>query len=90
VGGGLFSPENLDETVAILAGAQDELGDIERMLALAEREELPELYTTLRLTVSYDHRSRVADVSISPEPRVVKYRVRGGTRTLTTRIQLNV
>lgn len=68
----------------------DQLGDIGGVLDRANRENLAELYDALRLTVEYDHRSRVAEVSITPTPRVDSVRVRGGTRTLTTRVTLNV
>jgi hypothetical protein len=66
----------------------DDLGDVRIVLDRAERGELAELYRALRLTVSYDHRERVADVSISPSPRVDKVRVRGGTCTLTSLVRL--
>jgi hypothetical protein len=56
-----------------------DLGDMRMVLDLAERDDLVELYRALQLAVSYDHRERVADVSISPAPRVDKVRVRGGT-----------
>ena len=56
----------------------DQLGGMRMVLDLAERGDLAELYRTLRLAISYDHRPRVADVSISPTPRVVSMRVRGG------------
>jgi hypothetical protein len=68
----------------------DDLGDMRIVLDRAEHGELAELYRALRLAVSYDHRERMADVSISPAPLVEKVRVRGGTRTLTTRLELNV
>ncbi|MFC0623249.1 hypothetical protein [Kribbella deserti] len=57
----------------------DELGNIQRVLAEADREDLAELYRGLRLAVTYDHKENRADVSISPEPHVVKLCVRGGT-----------
>jgi hypothetical protein len=57
----------------------DQLGDIGRALDRARPTELAELYDALRLAVDYDHRTRVAEVSITPAPRVVSVCVRGGT-----------
>ncbi|TCC48032.1 recombinase family protein [Kribbella capetownensis] len=57
----------------------DELGAMKTVLDQADRADLAELYGTLALEVSYHHKTRVADVSISPTPRVVSMRVRGGT-----------
>jgi hypothetical protein len=48
----------------------DQLGDIGRVLDRANREDLAALYEALRLTVDYDHRTRVAEVSMTPAPRV--------------------
>ena len=41
--------------------------------------DLADLYGALGLEVSYNHETRVADVSIRPTPRVVSVCVRGGT-----------
>ena len=67
-----------------------ELGAMKAVLDQADRGDLADLYGALGLEVSYSHGTRVADVSISPTPRVVSMRVRGGTRTLTTCLQLGV
>jgi hypothetical protein len=48
----------------------DQLGDIARALDRANRRDLAELYDALRLAVDYDHCTRVAEVSITPAPRV--------------------
>jgi hypothetical protein len=55
-----------------------ELGAMKRVLDLADRGDLADPYGALGLEVSYNHKTRVADVSIST-PRVVSLRVRGGT-----------
>jgi hypothetical protein len=57
----------------------DQLGDIAQALDRASQKELADLYDALRLAVDYDHRTRVAEVSITPAPRVVSVCVRGGT-----------
>ncbi len=57
----------------------DQLGDIGQVLDRANREDLAELYDSLRLSVDCDHRTRVAEVSIMPTPRVDSVCVRGGT-----------
>jgi hypothetical protein len=56
-----------------------ELGAMKVVLDQAERGDLADLYGALGLEVSYNHKTRVADVSIRPTPRVVSMRVRGGT-----------
>jgi hypothetical protein len=66
----------------------DELGAMKTLLDQADREDLAELYGALALEVSYNHKTRVADVSIRPTPRAMQKCVRGGTRTLTTRLDL--
>lgn len=66
-------------TAQELRATVDDLGDIQRVLAEADRKDLADLYRGLRLAVIYDHKRNRADVSISPEPRVVKLCVRGGT-----------
>lgn len=55
-----------------------ELGAMKAVLDRADRGDLADLYGALGLEVSYNHKTRVADVSIST-PRVVSLRVRGGT-----------
>jgi hypothetical protein len=62
----LFSPEHIDSTVDALTSA----GDIGRVLDRANQADLAALYDALRLTIDYDHRTRVAEVSITPTPRV--------------------
>ncbi|MGY4765850.1 hypothetical protein ACXC9Q_02900 [Kribbella sp. CWNU-51] len=57
----------------------DQLGDIARALDRANPRELAELYDALRLMVDCDHRTRAAEVSITPAPRVDSVGVRGGT-----------
>jgi hypothetical protein len=67
----------------------EELGAMKTVLDQADRGDLADLYGALGLEVSYNYKTRVADVSIKPAPRVVSVGVRGGTRSLTTRLQLN-
>ncbi len=67
-----------------------ELGDMRKVLDRADRGDLADLYKALDLAVTFDHRERVAEVFIDPTTHVVKVGVRGGTRTLTTRLQLSV
>lgn len=56
----------------------------------AELEELSELYSSLRLALKYNHAEQKLDVEVDPlADRVVKSRVRGRTRTLTTRLDLD-
>ncbi|GAB2615302.1 recombinase family protein [Kribbella endophytica] len=57
----------------------DQLGVMREVLDQADRGDLSDLYGALGLTVSYNENTRVAEVSISPTPRVVSMRVRGGT-----------
>ncbi|MGW6194828.1 recombinase family protein [Kribbella sp. NPDC055110] len=58
----------------------DQLGDVGRALNTAEPEELSELYSSLRLSLTYDHVEQKLDVEVDPlADRVVKSRVRGGT-----------
>lgn len=66
-----------------------ELGAMKAVLGRADRGDLADLYAALGLEVSYNHKRRVADVSIST-PRVVSLRVRGGTHHLSTRVSLIV
>jgi hypothetical protein len=56
-----------------------ELGDMATILDMADRDALADLYTALRLSVTYDHSTRTAVVSIRPSPRGGKVGVRGGT-----------
>jgi hypothetical protein len=66
------------------------LGDMARALDRAEPEQLAELYAALRLSLTYHHAEQIIDVEVDPlADRVDKYRVRGGTRTITTRLRLN-
>ncbi|GAA3114247.1 hypothetical protein JOF29_003706 [Kribbella aluminosa] len=65
-----------------------QLGDMAKALDLADRHDFAELYEALGLTIAYDHRLQVAEVSITPALRGVKKCVRGQTRTLTTRLDL--
>ncbi|WP_327635121.1 recombinase family protein [Kribbella sp. NBC_00482] len=58
----------------------DQLGDVARALDSAEPEELSELYSSLRLSLTYHHTEQIVDVEVDPmADRVDKYRVRGGT-----------
>ncbi|WP_432874838.1 hypothetical protein ACQPYH_22925 [Kribbella sp. CA-245084] len=69
----------------------DQLGDIASALDNAGPEELSELYSSLRLSLTYDHREQTVDLEVDPlADRVDKYRVRGATHTLTTRLDLCV
>jgi len=60
----------------------DYLGDVGAALKRATPEKLAELYTSLSLELIY----RPDDVAI--QPRRGSERVRGGSRALTTRIEL--
>jgi hypothetical protein len=67
----------------------DGLGDMARALDRAEPEDLAELYAALRLSLTYHHAEQIVDVEVDPlADRVDELRVRGGTRTLTTRLVL--
>jgi Recombinase len=57
----------------------EELGAMKTVLDQADRGDLADLYGALGLEVSYNYKTRVADVSIKPAPRVVSVGVRGGT-----------
>ncbi|MGW7682968.1 hypothetical protein ACWGID_19690 [Kribbella sp. NPDC054772] len=58
----------------------DELGSVGKALNLAGSEELSELYSSLRLALTYHHREQIVEVEVDPlADRVDKYRVRGGT-----------
>jgi hypothetical protein len=73
------------------AQLRDRVGDIGLALGRAEAEERRQLYESLRLSLIYHHAEQIVDVEIDPlADRVDKYRVRGATHTLTTRIELPV
>ncbi|MGZ0153656.1 hypothetical protein ACXJJ3_41765 [Kribbella sp. WER1] len=66
------------------------LGNVAKALDTAEPEELAELYEALRLSLTYHHHDQIVEVEVDPlADRVDKSRVRGGTRTLTTRLDLD-
>ncbi|TCC30686.1 hypothetical protein [Kribbella speibonae] len=68
----------------------DQLGDM-TALDRAEPEDLAELYASFRLSLTYNHTEQIVDVEVDPiGDRVDKLRVRGGTRTLTTRLELEL
>jgi hypothetical protein len=67
-----------------------ELGDVGKALRRADRGDLADLYKAPDLAVTFDHRGRTAEVFMNPTTHVVKVGVRGGTRALTTRLELNV
>ena len=68
----------------------DQLGNAARALGRAEPEELAELYSSLRLSLTCHHVELIVEVEVDPlADRVDKYRVRGGTRTLTTRLTMS-
>lgn len=59
------------------------------LLEQAEASDVAALYEALGLYVSYNHDTRSAQVAISPAMRGFCVGVRGGTRTLITRLELN-
>jgi hypothetical protein len=64
---------------------------VSQALDRAEADELSQRYAALRLSLTYHHVEQIVDVEVDPVvDRVDKYRVRGGTGTLTTRLELNV
>jgi hypothetical protein len=66
------------------------LPDMAQALDRAASEDLAELYAPLRLSLTYHHAEQVVDVAVDAlADRVAKLRVRGGTRTLTTRLALS-
>jgi hypothetical protein len=67
-----------------------ELGDMTAALDLADASDMRELYEVLHLQVSCNHETRSAEVAISPALHGFSVGVRGGTRTLTTRLQLSL
>ncbi|WP_199234862.1 recombinase family protein [Kribbella sp. VKM Ac-2568] len=56
-----------------------ELGDMRKVLDRADRGDLADLYKALDLAITFDHREKVAEVSMNPTTHVVKVGVRGGT-----------
>ena len=56
-----------------------EFGDVGKALKRADRGDLADLYKALDLTVTFDHREKMAEVFMNPTTRVVKVGVRGGT-----------
>jgi hypothetical protein len=74
-----------DEVRAML----EDLGDIGRALNRADPAQLEKFYEALRLEMVYDAESRVVQVTVRPTDRG-SAGVRGGIRTLTTRIELDV
>jgi hypothetical protein len=67
-----------------------ELGDMTAALDFADASDMRELYEVLHLQVSRNHETRSAEVAISPALHCFSVGVRGGTRTLTTRLQLSL
>ncbi|MFC9689119.1 hypothetical protein ACFTSF_11305 [Kribbella sp. NPDC056951] len=64
----------------------DQLGDVGRALDAADPGEL---YEALKVGLTYNYADQSVGVEIDPlADRVAKYRVRGRTRTLTTRLDL--
>ncbi|TCC32650.1 hypothetical protein E0H75_42680 [Kribbella capetownensis] len=69
----------------------DELGDMAHALDRAHPKDLAELCAALHLSLTYHHTEQIVDVEVDPlADRVAKLRVRGGARTLTTRVCLKV
>jgi cysteine sulfinate desulfinase/cysteine desulfurase-like protein len=67
----------------------DQLGDMATALISAEPQERSELHASLRFSLTYHNTEQIIDVEVDPiGDRVDKLRVRGGTRTLTTRLDL--
>ncbi len=66
----------------------DSIGDVGAALTQADPPSLTALYEASRLQMVYDPTSHVVDVTVQPRGRVNSVRVRGGTCTLTTRIEL--
>lgn len=58
----------------------DRLGDVAQALNSAELEELSEIYSSPRLSLTYHHTGQIVDVEVDPlADREDKLRVRGGT-----------
>jgi len=72
---GSGEPVTADEVRQMIA----DLGDLDDVLASADRQALAELYQAMKLSVTYDHEARAADVSVAPTAHGAKVRVRGGT-----------
>jgi hypothetical protein len=66
-----------------------ELGDMASALEQADASDMAALYEAQGLHLNYNHNSRSAEVAISPAMRGFSVGVRGGTRTLTTRLELH-
>jgi hypothetical protein len=71
---GSGEPVTTDEVRQTIAG----LGDLAEVLASADRQALADLYQAMKLSVTYDHQARAADVSVSPTAHGAKVCVRGG------------
>ena len=67
----------------------EELGDMTAALDQADASDVRALYEALGLEVSYNHETRSPEVAVSPALRGFSVGVRGGTRTLTTRLDLD-
>jgi hypothetical protein len=66
------------------------LGSVARALDTVAPEELSELYSSLRLSLTYHHSEQIVQVEVDPlADRIEKYCVRGGTRALTTRLEFD-
>ena len=66
-----------------------ELGDMTAALDLADASDMRELYEVLDLQVSCNQETRSAEIATSPALHGFSVGVRGGIRTLTTRVQLS-
>ncbi|MEV0788683.1 hypothetical protein [Kribbella sp. NPDC050459] len=67
----------------------EELGDMTAALDQTDASDMRALYEALGLQVSYNHETRSAEVAMSPALRGFSVGVRGRTRTLTTRFELD-
>ena len=67
----------------------DSLGDVGAALHGAKPERLAKLYEAIGLQVRYEPDACTANVTIQPVSRVNSARVRGGTCTLTTRLDVS-
>ena len=67
----------------------EELGDMTAALDQADASDVRALYEALGLEVSDNHETRSPEVALSPALRGFSVGVRGGTRTLTTRLDLD-
>jgi hypothetical protein len=66
-------------SAADIRAMEQELGAVKAVLDQADRGDLADLYGALNLEVFYNYKTRVADVSIRPTPRVVSVCVREGS-----------